>query len=80
MYRGEPGEISDCYQVTNEGLLTLPFGIVRLLLLVAPPGRFANGISLHSRCWQVVAWWATAGTHLGGCAGESDRGMTNFFM
>jgi hypothetical protein len=30
LYRGEPGEISDCYQVTNKGLLTLPFGIVRL--------------------------------------------------
>lgn len=30
MYRSEPGEISDCYQITSEGLLTLPFGIVRL--------------------------------------------------
>lgn len=80
MYRSEPGEISECYQVTNEGLLTLPFGVVRLLLLVALLGRFANEISLHSRCWQVVTWGATAGAHLGGGAGESDRGMTDLFL
>lgn len=80
MYRGEPGEISDRYQVANEGLLTLPFGIVRLSLLVALPRGFANEILLHSWCGQVIARRTSSGSHFRRSAGEGERSVAHLFL